>query len=1031
MYHWIEGVPNWAALGYPYLNNDASFIDVYEPDNFRSDLNPAINFGSIQHRGFHKVPNGKRNDITSWSNCDEDWVRIQVPHNGFIASIYTTGVPNGQDVDTELYLYHDNGTLIASHDNKSANNLYSEILDVMLDKNTYWIKVVNKGNTDGEYLLHLERCGIECCYNDLATNVSHISAQTGDYYLGVRGAGTTLSQEYFGESLLVQGATLGLNTNSSNIAWFTFDPPQINSHYKISFCNQAELTIQSGTLEIGDPTNGRTAEVRFTEGTKLDVDGSSQIIVKNGSKLIIEAGAELSLAAGAQIILAGSDAVLEIEGTLQLGTNQYFSIGTQSSQTPGYIRFLPGAQVLAGSGAQMVLGEVNNLRKVLELAENAQISLPAGLAKFEINYGEVYMAPGSRLMVDAKTILLKAHIERLGSTGFHHGLLLSGNHLHDIKLSHFKHATTGLEMNLNGNLHQPVLLLNHFSDNQKGLLVHGGSVFVGSGSFTNNSSLALDLSALSAATTVNNVDFSNNANGIKISSPNSHPISIQNCSLDRSYISGLGIQILHGNVMLRNNVISNYQDAIEAWHMSSRVRLACNTISNASNALNTINFALLDLSNQARNVIEHNDYAIYTDNGLVFMNNGYNDFSNNNNHPIYGLLAPNCYQESVVNTTTGSLNFYELAADQNRFESNYYYPNTATPTTTSDVECHYHSGCLSDFLMYVDEEATLPVYRKNSNPSMSFVSCSEAAPPWWQDVYNAVNLEADPTPWVVVSPQFPGVELKQAIRTALNEITIDMDYPQNDSLALEMFKQILTASYLNFDGNGLEILATANQAMSFALSNAYMLGILPVNYGTEPEPLNDKVLVLLASLDDLINEMDDPALKAKYALEKVLILRMAGHYDTALDVLENSEAALHANYAYWNCILSAEWNYFQEIIDASQFAAATENCMEQFQARRQRYRIKHATVSAPEQRSALLIIPNPAQGSSLFRFTTAQEPALLHIFDTQGRLIMSKKIAAFTNEIAVDAYALPAGIYFAELRYANQKAERAKWVVNK
>lgn len=1036
MYHWIEGVSNLVALGFPYLNKDANYIDVYEPDNFWSDSNPTINFGSVQHRGFHKVPNGKRNDITSWSNCDEDWVRIQVPHNGFVTSIYTTAEPNGQDVDTELFLYDQNGTtLLASNDDKSANDLYSEILEVTLNQGTYWVRVVNKGDEDGAYLLYLERCGIECCYNDLATNVSHIDTHTGDYFLGVRGASdTTNSEEYFGNSLLVQGATFGLNTNSSNIAWFAFPPPQINSHYQISFCNQAEITLQAGTLEIGDPTNGRTAEVRFTEGTKLDLDGSSQIIVKNGSKLIIEAGAELSLAAGAEIILAGSDAVLEIEGKLQLGANQHFSIGTQSSQTPGYIRFLPGAQVAAGIGSQMVLGELNNFQKVLELAENAQISLPNTLTQFGISFGEVQMAPGSRLIVPTKAVFVNARFERLGSTGMHHGVLLSGNHAHQVTVSRFNNASTGLELNLNGNLFKPVLSTNQFNNNQMGLLVHGGGLLINSGSFTGNTQWALQLSALSAATDVNNVTFTNNANGIQISSANSHPVSIQGCSINQTtQTAGVGIEVLQGNVTCRSNNILNHFDGILGLGQNAKIRLACNTITNAQYALTSYNYSLFDLSNEARNVVSNSsDAAMYTDFGTILLQNGYNDFSNSNAYPILGSMAPNCYSLSTVNTTTGPVSFYDLPAEHNKFESGFYYPNATSPTLILplglDVDFHI---CDPFGLMWVDYDNTYPMFRKANNPNIAFVSCSQANPPWWHDVFNEVNLASNPTQWLVHSPLYPGIELKQAISTALNDITVDLDQPQQDSLALVRFKQILTANYANMDETGLALLATANAAMNYALTNAYALGILPVEYGVNPEPLDDAVYTILASLDDLIASHDDPMMKSKYALDKALLYRLAGHYETAIDELQNSEANGHTNFSYWDCMLQLEWSYFQGNIGAEQFALDAENCMGYFQARRQRRQPPVLPVYQNQATTTLVVSPNPTSNSSVFSFAACENAAAFRILDTQGRLVHRSELAAGATELTVDAADMPAGIYFAELLQPNQKVLRNKWVVSR
>jgi len=209
------------------------------------------------------------------------------------------------------------------------------------------------------------------------------------------------------------------------------------------------------------------------------------------------------------------------------------------------------------------------------------------------------------------------------------------------------------------------------------------------------------------------------------------------------------------------------------------------------------------------------------------------------------------------------------------------------------------------------------------------------------------------------------------------------------------------------------------------------LGILPVEYGVNPEPLADAVYTLLASLDDLIANNDDPMMKSKYALDKVLLYRLAGHYETALNELQNSEANQHTNYSYWDCILQLEWSFFQGNISADQFALDAESCMSYFQARRQRRRPPVLPVYQSQSTTTLLVSPNPTSNSSVFSFAACENPASFRILDTQGKVVYRSELAAGATEHVVHASDLPAGIYFAELHQPNQKALRAKWVVRK
>ena len=247
--------------------------------------------------------------------------------------------------------------------------------------------------------------------------------------------------------------------------------------------------------------------------------------------------------------------------------------------------------------------------------------------------------------------------------------------------------------------------------------------------------------------------FTNNANGIQISSANSHPVTIHGCSIHQStQTASVGIEVLQGNVTCRGNSIVNHSDGIQGLGQNAKIRLACNTITNAAYALVSYNYSLFDLSNEARNVVSNSsDAAMYTDFGTILLQNGYNDFSNANAYPIFGNMAPNCYSLTTVNTTTGPVSFYDLPAEHNKFESGFYYPNTATPTLPSGLDVDFHI-CDPFGLMWVDYDNTYPMFRKANNPNIAFVSCSQANPPWWHDVFNEANLESNPTQWLVYSP---------------------------------------------------------------------------------------------------------------------------------------------------------------------------------------------------------------------------------------------------------------------------------------
>lgn len=821
---------------------------------------------------------------------------------------------------------------------------------------------------------------------------------------------------------------------------------------EFAFSQATNLKLENGSIFLLENNSQvdvkRLSTLDIGAGSELNLDANALVHVKNkgvfriggtlrmasGSKLIIDNDSKLVIEPGATFLLESDDAVVEMRGELHISSGALFQISGVPNGQRGFLKFFQGAIVTAEFGSTIVLGETNNFRKVLELAPNAQIALPATLAQFSINHGEVQMAPGSRLLVHTKAVFMNARFERLGTTGLHQGVLLTGNYPHQIMASRFNHASTGLELNLIGNLHQPQLLSNQFNNNQTGLYVHGGGVLIGSGSFSNNTAWGMRLLAFSAASQVNNVTLNNNFSGIQVASTNSHPINIQGCSIIRNAreVSSIGIEVIQGNVNCRNNTISYHSTGIAALGQGAQLRLACNNISQADEGIAAFNFARLDLSNQARNIISNSVIStIYTDHGLLQLNHGYNDLSNNTNAlPIFGIVAPNCYVLTTIYTQTGAEVFYELPAENNKFESGFYYPNAGQASISPFLETNYHV-CDAFGGLTLDKSTFYPVYRKANHPNIAFLSCSQANPPWWHDVFNTVSIDGDPSTFVVNSPLYPGVELKQAIRTALNDITIDLEQPQNDSLALARFKQILTATYIDMDDSGRELLATANSAMNFALGNAYALGILPVEYGVNPEPLNDMVYTLLSSLDELIAHSDDENLRIKYALDKVLLYRLAGHYETAIAELQNSLANQHQNFGYWDCILQLEWSYFQGHIGADQFAQEAQQCMSMYQARRRRRQPPsmpnyHSTVS-----NALAVSPNPSNSSSTVSFTRTESPAWLQLTDAQGKLVYRLPIEVGNTQVNLNAQQLPMGVYLIELHEPAKTVLRAKWVVSK
>ena len=135
-----------------------------------------------------------------------------------------------------------------------------------------------------------------------------------------------------------------------------------------------------------------------------------------------------------------------------------------------------------------------------------------------------------------------------------------------------------------------------------------------------------------------------------------------------------------------------------------------------------------------------------------------------------------------------------------------------------------------------DQYDVRPVYVDCVNCGFEFVSCGSGGPgvPIYAD-YSVLADEGTATNVVLNSAYFNNVELKEAIRIASGNISVTLEYPNNDSLALIHFKDILSQNYATGETEIRDALYAAQHLMGRALSNAYSLGILPLKYEAVPK----------------------------------------------------------------------------------------------------------------------------------------------------------------------------------------------------
>lgn len=400
MYYWVLGiVPDIIFPSQFDLHIENEFVDVFEPDNHRhSDNEHRIDFGETQRRGLHAERFGIKSN-PQYGYCDEDWVHFTVPGaTSTRVDIETNPFASAQQVDTELFLFEDDGTTqLANNDDKGAGDIYSKISELELSPGDYWIQVVSNGNTRGEYTLSLDYCEVECCFQPLIGTESVINSTTGPFNVGAVVEGR---KEFFGSSVTV--TLTGQLVFNDNIQLGFGEPafPLNNSHLEAEICNNAQITVTgTGRFNLGSSATNRTATVTFTDGTALDLSQFGEINVESGSELIIDSGAELRLNGGtlrvmdggkvtiknggllrfeenASIELNGNDAQLALSGLTYVGDNAKFGFTYQGTES-GYIRLLEegfwGQRFAAGIDAEIYLKGEDENDRILYMEAGAEI----------------------------------------------------------------------------------------------------------------------------------------------------------------------------------------------------------------------------------------------------------------------------------------------------------------------------------------------------------------------------------------------------------------------------------------------------------------------------------------------------------------------------------------------------------------------------------------------------------------------------------------------------------------------------------
>ncbi len=806
MYYWILGlVPDIVFPSQFDLHIENDFVDVFEPDNHRhNDNEHRIDFGETQHRGLHAERYGLKSN-PSFGYCDEDWIHFTVPGvSSTKVDIETNAFGSAQQVDTELFLFEDDGTtLLTNNDDKATGDIYSKITEYELAPGDYWIQVVSNGSTSGEYTLSLNYCEVECCFQSLIGSETVINSTTGPFNLGSMVQGR---KEFFGSSVTVT-SQMGFNDNIQlGFGESTF--PLGNSELEAEICNNALIDVTgTGQLNIGSSATGRTAKVRFLNGTALELNPFGIITVESGSELIIENGAELRLNSGlfrvqdgakviikeggllryedgATIELNGNDAQLVLEGLTYVGDNATFGFSYTGTES-GYIRIAKeghwGERFAAGVNANVHLEGEDEEDLILYLEEGADFweyegavpNQPFSSNLFfdtEFRNGKVIFEDDARMVLISRSKFYNCSLLRSG--GIPRGII----HFRKLEISNSNVTRVDIESALH-HFNEGALVGINSNFNYSDVYVRGYGYYFRD-CVMDHTNLTVDQSTIG-----NRI--------IRSTFQNSSPIADFSTT----------------ELTVTNSTFTNNDYAL--YRRFGRVTIKCSSFTNNGTAIEGSLGSIINMStlyNGGYNYFDNNDYNIQiSDAHDLTIDQGYNEF----------------YDADILNVW-GTLNFNSNSCPK----VIYAYNNIWTPASGSGPNADPDHPDLNEFDVTIqyDPNNVLCNVTFKFGPVAEISSCGEHDLPEGPKSNGGGGEKSnDQLPLVTTGYYFQDTPIDYALKQIASNTTTSDTLTGDDAVAADMYYELL--STVNTDSLGNDSIKTVVEHLLWNGLHSYKAAI--------------------------------------------------------------------------------------------------------------------------------------------------------------------------------------------------------------
>lgn len=740
-----------------------------------------------------------------------------------------------------------------------------------------------------------------------------------------------------------------------------------------SNCNGSWVRIKSnGTFEIG--SDSTTSKVKISKGTFIEIYSGGNLIINNHSVLIIEPGAQLIIHPGANIVLNGSDAVLELQGDVNLMQDAIFTF-----QGSGFVRYAmdhnQGAAWNLTNNNRFVLRGSNKQDKVLEVVTATALNQfeEVVIARGNVAFAQpVAMHIGSSVRLDTALFAPIDTLTAAAQLGFF-GVLLEGSLNQHVRHSRFVNAQFGLANN--GLQGYGVNIENStFARCSTGVRLEGPGGTITGSTFKENT-IGLDANNITLEVGVTASNFTdNNHLGIWYSgSDGNAKLTLEDCYLANNSYSGLQSQ--NGTFISKcTDFVQNGQYGIIADR--NRVVLRGTYMSNNPEAFTGSGIALLDI------------------------NSGYNAFINSSSgndffaqlDATYSLLFTNSFK-ALKNSVSGNISIHKITG-----------PLTVTlspPASPSGLLTYVPVLCATN----------LPITRD------LFGNLSTGL-----DDIGTGNNGCDSCRFYVNSP----------VVAALTDIYNRLESRDPSGMLEDIERADEIASI--FEGKSL----TAPESMlrdyalfaaMEALSAAFSEGLLEA--GSDAQ-YTDMVLNRLQAVTFDTTAAGTERLFSN-RIGQALMMRLNHRYDDALNLLANHSAfavtPVQTNQAlYWQCALEGERDLLNGTMSTDEFLVWNSTCSQTFGMRTAPQAFEASPVTYESLPLEMSIFPNPAGDYANFRWT---EPVTgtLTITDLRGRPVAEPWLLNGTESAHVPLH-LPTGVYLVLVQTEHATLTTQKLVVH-